>query len=197
MASPQDRKRHLRRELRRRILDLPDAEREAASASIRKHLISLLATRFPESTETRPLVATFAGLRDEPDLVPLLAEPVAEVRWCLPRVRGDVLTFHPVASMGDLALGSFGIREPGDTAPDVSIDSIDLFLVPGLGFDPVTGVRLGRGKGFYDRALSLARPDADRIGIGFSCQLIEGVPAESHDVPLSRLLSEKGLITER
>ncbi len=196
MTSLRDRKSQLRRELRGRVLALSEPEREAASASLRKRLVSLLATGFPESSETRPLVATFAGLRDEPDLVPLLAMPGLGVRWCFPRVRGGELTFHPIASQSDLAQGSFGIREPGATAPEIAIDSIDLFLVPGLGFDPVTGVRLGRGKGFYDRALALARPDAERLGIGFSCQLVEGLPAESHDVPLSRVLTEEDLIPD-
>jgi hypothetical protein len=53
----------------------------------------------------------------------------------------------------DCAPGKFGIVEPGAHCPPISLKHLDLVLAPGLGFD-VSGRRLGRGQGFYDRLLA-------------------------------------------
>ena len=64
---------------------------------------------------------------------------------------------------------------------------IDVFLCPGLAFD-LRGGRLGRGRGFYDRALALTGPGAYRIGICFSWQIVEDVHCEPHDVPMDEVI---------
>jgi 5-formyltetrahydrofolate cyclo-ligase len=43
------------------------------------------------------------------------------------------------------------------------------------------GTRLGRGGGYYDRALAHARPDAVLVAVVFDEELLEGVPAGPHD----------------
>ncbi len=60
-------------------------------------------------------------------------------------------------------------------------------FVPGVGFD-LSGARLGRGKGFFDRYLQ--NRDALRIGLAWSHQLVEKIPVESHDCHMDYIITE-------
>ncbi|MDE0597272.1 MAG: 5-formyltetrahydrofolate cyclo-ligase [Roseibacillus sp.] len=138
-------------------------------------------------------IATFAALRDEPCLLKLHdLLPVAAL--CYPRVVGSGLHFYEVSDPTSLAPASFGIREPvPGRHPEVSFSEIDVFLCPGLAFD-LRGVRLGRGKGFYDRALSDARTDALFVGVSLALQILGKLPAEAHDVHMNFLATEEGVL---
>ncbi len=107
-----------------------------------------------------------------------------------PRVRGAGLEFVRVAEVTDLAPGSFGVLEPtGDQL--LSSADLDLVVVPGVGFDRQGG-RLGFGKGFYDRGLHGSQRPGCLVGLCFELQLLERLPAESHDVHMDIIITEKG-----
>lgn len=160
------------------------AEPEAQSKAIRQQLNELLSTR-PASS-----IATFAALKDEPSIIELIPS-FPDHRWLLPRVVDDKLVFHRIDRLEQLKRGAFGIAEPTTDLPTVSASEIDCFLCPGLGFDRNRN-RLGRGKGFYDRALASARGDALRIGIAFREQVVDKLPADPHDIPMTSVISENG-----
>jgi 5-formyltetrahydrofolate cyclo-ligase len=84
-----------------------------------------------------------------------------------------------------------GIREPLTGKP-IPMDMIDLVIVPGLGFS-TTGYRIGRGMGFYDRFL--AQPDfiGRSCGLAFEEQVVEDLPVLDHDIPLSMLVTDRGI----
>jgi 5-formyltetrahydrofolate cyclo-ligase len=84
-----------------------------------------------------------------------------------------------------------GISEPISGKP-VPIDLIDLVIVPGLGFTP-TGLRIGRGLGFYDRFLAQSDFIGRSCGLAFEDQIVETLPTLDHDVPLSMLVTEQGV----
>ena len=65
----------------------------------------------------------------------------------------------------------------------------DFVLVPGLAFSR-DGHRLGRGGGFYDRLRAGRARDAVKVGVCFSLQLQEAIPAEAHDVILDVVISD-------
>jgi 5-formyltetrahydrofolate cyclo-ligase len=71
-------------------------------------------------------------------------------------------------------------------------------LVPGVGFD-LRGVRLGRGGGFYDRALATLRGSGPvlTVGLAFEVQVVERLPRESWDQPVDLLATERRVITPR
>jgi 5-formyltetrahydrofolate cyclo-ligase len=65
-------------------------------------------------------------------------------------------------------------------------------VVPGVGFD-VGGGRLGRGHGYYDRALAALRASADVaavVGVAFECQLVPEVPHDPWDEGVDLLVTE-------
>jgi 5-formyltetrahydrofolate cyclo-ligase len=128
-------------------------------------------------------IAVYSALPGEVDLSPILQQR-PDLRWVHPKVCGSELTWHHGEN---LRPGAFGILEPAADSPEVAVAEIDAFLCPGLAFDP-RGGRLGRGRGFYDRMLAQARPDALKIGICFTFQLVPDTFAEAHDIHMDTVL---------
>lgn len=93
---------------------------------------------------------------------------------------------------GALVLASYGPKEPSDLQR-VDPEEIDVVVTPGLAFDR-QGHRLGYGGGFYDRYFASLRPDAARIGIAFSVQLVDEVPAGPDDVPVHIVVTDAGVV---
>ena len=91
----------------------------------------------------------------------------------------------------DLVKGAYGILEP-KKINQISIDKIDLIIVPGVGFDG-QGRRIGHGKGYYDNFLSNSK-NALRIGLAFEFQIVEEIPTEAHDAPVQKIITEKRVI---
>jgi len=69
-----------------------------------------------------------------------------------------------------------------------------LVLVPGVAFDP-RGVRLGRGRGWYDRVLA-RYPAATRLGLAYEFQVLPALPEAPWDVRMHALVTEARLIGE-
>lgn len=132
-------------------------------------------------------IATYAALPGEIDLSSFINQH-PQIRWAYPRVTSATLKFHHVTNpLEELRSGHFKIPEPSPTLPEIQIRDIDAFLCPGLAFDPPGG-RLGRGKGFYDRILKYARPDAQKIGICHSFQQVPDAFSEPHDIMMDRVI---------
>ena len=93
----------------------------------------------------------------------------------------------------NLSIGSYNILEPKkDSINEVNIDSIDLIIVPGVGFDE-KGNRIGHGKGYYDKLLRKSK-QAKSIGLSFECQIIENIPTGKYDIPVDIIVTEKRVI---
>ncbi len=108
-------------------------------------------------------------------------------RFYLPRVNGVNLDILPYDETR-IELGAFQIEEPtGNNI--VNPDEIDLIVVPGVAYDR-KGNRLGRGKGFYDRLLKSTK--ATKVGVCYEFQLMDEIPAESHDVKMDMVISQNG-----
>ena len=178
--------------LRKKILDLRALIGNDMSEMASQSTWSLLQknTDFKKSG----VVAAFASIRGEIDTYPILEGVLSTgKRLALPHVSKDKtqLRFYEVKNLNTLTPGEFGILCP-EPVHAVAMDKIDLILVPGLAFD-LKGYRLGFGKGYYDRALPNLRPDALSVGLCYSFQLVDTVPAGTHDIPVKALLHEKDL----
>lgn len=114
------------------------------------------------------------------------------VPWCV--VETNELELFHLEDMGELVEGAYKILEPREElrrlpAKVVRPEDLDLVMVPGTAFDP-RGGRMGQGKGYYDRLLARARPDAPLVALAFDCQLFDEIPVAPHDVFMDLVLTE-------
>jgi 5-formyltetrahydrofolate cyclo-ligase len=121
------------------------------------------------------------------------------VPWCV--VESNTLELFLLEDMSELFEGAYKILEPKAelrtlAAKIVRPEELDLVMVPGTAFDP-RGARMGQGKGYYDRLLSAARPDAPLVGMAFDCQIFDEIPVAAHDVFMDLVLTESRAITGR
>jgi len=88
--------------------------------------------------------------------------------------------------------GTFSVPEPLGNEIPVLPSEIRLVVVPMIAFDR-RGYRLGYGAGYYDRFLS-SHPWMRKIGVAFSCQEVDAVPADENDVPMDLVVTEEGVL---
>ena len=72
------------------------------------------------------------------------------------------------------------------------IDVVDVFLVPGVGFD-FKGTRLGKGSGIYDQILSKFS-DSIFFGVTDRHHIVEHIPSEFHDISMNGLITHDEII---
>lgn len=182
----------MRQEFRRHRRAMPERARRAADARIRRHLAAM-----PE-LRAATAVAAYYPADGEPDLRPLLMALLADGKTCyFPKAAPDGTYRLAPLSPASLApfearfcRGRFGIPEPRARFASPPADSL-IWLIPGVAFDR-QGHRLGRGGGFYDRLLRDA--PGLRIAPAYQTQIATAVPAEPHDEPVHRIVTESGLL---
>ena len=102
------------------------------------------------------------------------------------------LLLSELKNWNDLSHGAYNILEPRkECIIEVSLDSIDLILVPGIGFDK-HGHRIGHGGGYYDKLLE--NSTAQSIGLAFHLQILDKIYVEKHDVSIHKIITEKEII---
>jgi 5-formyltetrahydrofolate cyclo-ligase len=168
---------------RRRVR--PAADRDAASAALATALLGGLAgTRtfaayVPEKDEPGHgrLPAAFTQLRARV-LLPVVPTEGRELSWAV--------------DTGRLTPGRFGILEPlGPRLGPTALGAADVVVVPALAVAR-DGVRLGRGGGYYDRALRYVRSDAVLVALVFDDELVDDLPTEPHDRRVTAVVTPSG-----
>ncbi len=186
-----DEKRRLRAALSKSLRSI--SSKQAADAGHRAVRELVAWSGFAHASE----IVVFASLAGELDTRPFLeAIRSAGKTALLPRIRGEDLEFAAVDDFEGLVSGRYGVLEPGPDCVARSVAANAIVLVPGLAFD-TQGGRLGRGAGYYDRALAGLRRRSDAttfIGVGFAIQIIDRVPMTSHDVRIDAVLTEDALV---
>lgn len=172
-------KKMLRKDVRSRIAAMSCSQKELASACMRLHVKECI------DSCNAGVVALFAPLSDEPQMWPLVEELSKSKTVVLPRVEGDVMNFYCYTTDG-LSKGFFGIMEPVE-GEAVEPSVIDMIVVPGVAFT-ADGWRMGRGKGYYDKYMSRDGFRAVKVGICYSCQLVDELPVEAHDVGMDKVI---------
>lgn len=174
----------LRQSLRAVINRLSETERVAASEQARA-----LLRRQTLWKEARAILF-YAPIPGELDLTPLLEEALAAGKTvALPGFVSELAAYDAFVISDlkrDCLPGKFGVLEPLRSGPAFPLNRLDLALTPGLAFD-LSGRRLGRGRGYYDRLL--ARAGGAKCGVAFDPQIVPRVPAEAHDVRMNFILT--------
>ena len=164
------------------------------SADLRRRydaMISDFIVATPQYRQARQILA-YSALADEVSLDAVVESARGEGKGVFLPVLGE-----SGASMGflswppgeELEKGRFGLLEPrqGEAPSDVA----SLTLVPGRAFDG-HGHRVGRGRGYYDRALDGLARLGPVLGVAYFCQVFAEVPAGDDDRNVDFVVTERG-----
>lgn len=102
----------------------------------------------------------------------------------IPSVVGDCMEFRKFHAYSELKKGKYGILESEGEV----LNQLDCLVLPLVAFD-ANNNRLGMGKGYYDRFMSIYKIPYC-IGIAFEEQRLDAVPMEAHDVSLDCIITE-------
>jgi len=183
--------------LRERLLaarrSVADDVRADEARSLTQHLVAAVSS---EDT-----VCAYAPVASEPGSIGMLDALLQRAgRVLLPIARTDADGSPAPLQWGDyrpgqLTAAGFGLLEPARPwLPTTMLAEASVVLVPALAVDR-RGVRLGRGRGFYDRTLVHRAPQARLIAVIRDQELLDKLPHEPHDVPMTHALTpRRGLV---
>lgn len=198
MTEQPETRNELRTRLRQLRRELLPEQRSNAEQAVAKQLAEFVASRPPG------LVCTYAPTDGELDLR-LCKEQLQNLGWrvFLPVIgQGRQMKFAEWAASGHLEPNRFGVLEPAEPKELRTAGEMSLALIPCVAVDS-SGNRLGFGAGFYDRAFSkegLQKTDSLKsagptlVGCAFSLQVVEELSAETWDVPMHYILTERAMM---
>ena len=192
ITSPSDpARRELRRTLRAKRRALPNALRAEADRAIHTHLRAL-----PEFRRARR-IASFLAFDGEPSLTPVIEAAGRQGKHVyVPVLHGLTMTFAAVEPGGTLRANFFGILEP-KLGTKIDARELDLVLTPLVAFDD-HGVRVGVGRGYYDRCFRFLRHRSfwrrpKLLGVAYELQRVPPLVPSNWDVPLWGVVTEAGV----
>jgi len=177
----------LLRENIKNLFEMTEDQKKQNSLILANKISSL-----PLYKECSTLLA-FISTKDEIEIdsiVDLALKENKEV--ALPVVEQTMLAFYKIDLhwKDNLVAGKWGLKEVNKEHYQ-KIDNFKeplLILVPALAFSH-SKVRLGRGKGFYDRFLSTLKVDFTTVGVCYDYQVLATLPAEKHDIKVDYIVT--------
>jgi 5-formyltetrahydrofolate cyclo-ligase len=181
-----DPKRELRKIMKARRREVSPEERRVYSAALCGHLLERDDVQL--AMGAKGVFAVYLASMDEIDLS-LLIERLwaAGCKVVVPAWRDGTYKLVAYSSETELFAGPMNILEPapeGDGRVSVVEGDVAVWIVPGLAFSR-SGARLGYGGGWYDRFLAKSSPSSISLGVAYPFQIVDDLPLEPHDLPLS------------
>lgn len=172
----------------RRSLDA--ATRDAASRRIAAHF--LRSSLFHAASS----IGCFVSMPDEVDTTEILARAWSAGKriYCPVVARRRRLRFVEVTRETTLVRRGFGLLEP-EAGAEIEPLELDVVVVPLTAFDPYRH-RIGMGGGYYDCTFAALRKrrtwlKPKLVGVAFECQKVPKIKANSWDVPLFEVITER------
>jgi 5-formyltetrahydrofolate cyclo-ligase len=167
------------------------AARDRLAAREQVQAGAALALRALRKWQEVSVVLAYAGVGTEPptrQLLDGLQERGVDV--LLPVVAGTELHWAAYQGWEALADGPFGLLEPTGARVGPEPPAFDVWFVPALAVDS-TGIRLGRGGGYYDRALARLEPPqrSAAVAVVYDEERVETLPRDAHDIPVGWALT--------
>jgi 5-formyltetrahydrofolate cyclo-ligase len=139
-------------------------------------------------------VALFLAFDGEPSLARLVDAAWRQRKHLyVPVLRGMTMRFAELVPDAPLSANYFGIMEP-KLGSRIDARKLDLVLTPLVAFDE-RGVRIGVGRGYYDRAFGFLRHRSHwrrpkLLGVAYELQRVGPLTPSSWDVPLAGVVTE-------
>jgi 5-formyltetrahydrofolate cyclo-ligase len=136
-------------------------------------------------------VAAYLPFGTEPNIIQFVLGAAGHgIRLIMPVSNIDG-SMRWVEYTGSAAPGIFGFDEP--VGPDAKLTEANLILIPASAVD-LRGNRLGKGKGFYDIALSDPAVVAPVAAVVYDAEVLSDIPVEDHDQPVAFVVTPSNLI---
>lgn len=182
-------KRILRAELRERRQNMPAHERDLATEGFTARLQELVGSTDAES------LSCYLSMPTEPNTRPFVDWAEARgIRVLFPVTREDGLLDWTVGEEETEVTGLHGMPEPeGELLGPMAINDVDLILVPAAAVD-ATGMRLGWGRGYFDKTLGSMGKCPPVYAIVFDGEFVEEVPREVHDQPVNGVVTPTRIV---
>jgi 5-formyltetrahydrofolate cyclo-ligase len=161
---------------------ISSSEKVSADVKIAQSLLSLRVYKNAKS------ICTYVSMEHEVNTHQIIREALlAKGSIIVPKVQGSELLLYSIRSFEEIKIGSYGIMEPQTRRAHVPVQSIDLFIIPGIAFG-MDGSRLGRGKGYYDRLLGDTHVPI--IALAYDKQVSDTVPHGAKDKKIDIIITE-------
>ena len=124
-----------------------------------------------------------------PDFVDTLHAVAAEV-WLPHSGKNGILTWSLYTGPDSMQPGALGIPEPAGVQHDSStLAELDVLFVPALAIDG-SGIRLGKGAGYYDRTLGSLASRPRVVAVVYAEEVLNFVPHDELDQPVDSVISD-------
>lgn len=175
----------LRKALKEKRASIPPEEKKELDQAIIGQILA------SEAYQNADILLLYAPIQSEINLLPLVRSARKDGKSvAFPRCDAEqgTMQFYLLLEDARLTPGAYGIPEPPSDAPLCIPSDRSLCILPALTFDPF-GMRIGYGKGYYDRFLTTFR--GITAGALYEKMMIKRVPAEPHDLPAELLFTER------
>lgn len=182
-------KRALRAELRERRRITSASQRERADDALTGHLIQLTSDLGSRS------IAAYLSTPDEPGTRDFLAWACEnEIRVLLPVSRADGLLDWATYDGEEEDEDVLGMPTPTtELLSPLAINEVDLIVVPAAAVDR-TGMRMGWGRGYFDKTLGSMENSPPVYAVIFDEELLDTVPSERHDQRVDGVVTPSGIV---
>lgn len=178
------------------------AKRKALSAEQQTHLSEIISDKIiaTDYFQNSQHIALYLAHHGEVSLSNAIktAEQLNKTIFLPVVIDDNTMHFYPYKSSDALITSHFGTQEPNTkNLTPIDTHELDLICMPLVAFDSMA-YRIGRGKGYYDKALAFKQKNETAkpklIGAAYDFQKIEYADPEDWDIPLDMVVTESMLL---